>query len=57
MLCYRAKHPTKVYVWAGFSKRGSTVWNLHFRWNNGQDAVQYMDISDQTLVPFIVSLS
>ena len=55
MLCYRAKHPTKVHLWAGISKRGSTGICI-FDGIMDKIHVLYMDIFNQTLVSFILSL-
>ena len=49
-LIYRAKHPVKVHVWAGISMRGRTG---ICSFDGIMDAPVYVDILQQTLVPFI----
>jgi hypothetical protein len=46
----RAKHPTKVHVWAGISKRGRTGICV---FEGIMNAVLFVDILDKMLVPFI----
>ena len=49
-LKYRHKHPPKVHVWAGISKRGAT----HIVMFSGiMNATKYADILSASLVPFI----
>ena len=47
---HRAKHPVKVHVWAGISKRGRTGICI-FEGTLVKEL--YVDILDQTLLPFI----
>jgi len=46
----RAKHPTKVHVWAGISKHGRTGICL---FESNMDAPLYIEVLEQTLLPFI----
>lgn len=46
----RPKHPTKVHVWAGISKRGCTQIVI---FEGIMDAVLYTGILEQSLIPFI----
>ena len=46
----RPKHPTKVYVWAGISKRGRTGICIL---KGIMNAEHFVEILDKTLVPFI----
>ena len=47
---HRAKHPTKVHVWAGISLRGATGACI---FDGIMDAELYIQILDRTLVPFL----
>ena len=48
-LC-RAKHPVKVHVWAGISRRGATGICI---FEGIMDAPLYIDVLEKTLLPFI----
>ena len=50
MYLYRPKHPVKVHVWAGISKRGRTAICV---FEGIMDRFVFTDILDRTLVPFI----
>ncbi len=50
----RAKHPTKVHVWAGISKKGPTSICI-FEGINGCTALHWHYILKRTLIPFIQS--
>ena len=50
ILFYRPKHPTKVHVWAGISMRGKTEICV---FNGTMDAPLYIEILEQTLIPFL----
>lgn len=47
---FRPKHPTKVHVWAGISKRGSTGICI---FEGIMDRHLYIEILEKTLLPFI----
>ena len=47
---YRAKHPVKVHVWAGISRKGRTGICI---FEGIMDRFLFTEILDQTLVPFI----
>ena len=47
---FRAKHPVKVHVWAGISKRGPTGICI---FEGIMDAPLYVEVLRQTLLPFI----
>ena len=47
---YRPKHPVKVHVWAGISKRGRTAICV---FEGIMDRFVFTDVLDKTLVPFI----
>ena len=49
-ISYRAKHPVKVHVWAGISKKGRTGICI---FEGIMDHYLFTDILDKTLVPFI----
>ena len=49
----RAKHPVKVHVWAGISHRGRTGICI---FDGIMDAVLYVDIIGQTLLPFLETI-
>lgn len=49
----RPKHPVKVHVWPGISKRGRTGICI---FDGTMDAVLYISILRQTLLPFIQSV-
>ena len=46
----RAKHPVKVHVWAGISKRGRTGICI---FEGIMDAPLYIKVLNQTLLPFL----
>ena len=48
---FRAKHPVKVHVWAGISKRGPPTGICIFE--GIMDAPLYIEVLRQTLLPFI----
>ena len=50
IIFFRPKHPTKVHVWAGISRRGATQICI---FDGIMDAPMYTNILDQTLLPFI----
>ena len=50
---YRPKYPLKVHIWAGISKRGSTGICI---FDGIMDKELYIDILDQTLLPFVKSV-
>ena len=50
---YRPKHPLKVHIWAGISKRESTGICI---FDGIMDKELYIDILDQTLLPFVKSV-
>ena len=52
-LYYRPKHPVKVHVWAGISKKGPTPICV---FDGTMDAVLFVSILDRTLVPFLKSV-
>ena len=47
---FRAKHPVKVHVWAGISKKGRTGICI---FDGIMDRFLYVNILEQTLIPFI----
>lgn len=47
---FRAKHPVKVHVWAGISKKGATGVCI---FDGIMDRHMYTDILEKTLIPFI----
>ena len=47
---YRAKHPVKVHIWAGISKRGRTGICI---FEGIMDAPLYIQVLQQTLLPFL----
>ena len=47
---YRAKHPVKVHVWAGISRRGATQICI---FEGIMERFLYTSILDRTLLPFI----
>ena len=47
---YRAKHPVKVHIWAGISKRGRTGICI---FEGLMDAPLYIQVLQQTLLPFL----
>ena len=49
-ISYSAKHPVKVHVWAGISKKGRTGICI---FEGIMDRYLFTDILDKTLVPFI----
>ena len=49
-MCGRPKHPAKVHVWGGISKRGATKIVI---FTGIMNATRYTDILDASLVPFI----
>ena len=49
-LKYRHKHPPKVHVWAGISKRGATCIVM---FSGTMNATRYGDILSTSLIPFI----
>lgn len=51
ILHLREKHPVKVHVWAGISHRGHT--GIICIFDGKMDAVLYVDIIRQTLLPFL----
>ena len=48
----RPKHPTKVHIWGGISKRGATAVCI---FEGTMDAVLFCEILQKTLVPFLVT--
>ena len=50
VLSDRPKHPTKVHIWAGISKRGRTGICI---FEGIMNAELFIDILDKTLLPFI----
>ena len=50
LFLFRAKHPVKVHVWAGISKRGPTGICI---FEGIMDAPLYVEVLRQTLLPFI----
>ena len=50
MFTHRAKHPTKVHVWAGISEKGPTEICI---FEGIMIAPLYTSILDQTLIPFL----
>ena len=50
MFSLRAKHPVKVHVWAGISKRGRTGICI---FEGIMDAPLYIEVLNQTLLPFL----
>ena len=46
----KPKHPLKLHVWAGISRRGATEICI---FNGVMDATLYVDILNRTLIPFI----
>ena len=53
ILSFRAKHPVKVHVWAGISKRGKTGICI---FEGIMDASLYIEILEATLLPFLESV-
>ena len=49
---HSAKHPVKVHVWAGISRRGRTGICI---FEGIMDRFLFTDILDNTLVPFVIS--
>ena len=49
-MCPKPKHPAKVHVWGGISKRGATAIVI---FTGVMNATRYTDILDAALVPFI----
>ena len=49
-LTYRHKHPIKVHVWAGYSKRGATRLVM---FQGIMTATRYGDILTASLIPFV----
>ena len=47
----RPKHPTKVHVWAGISKKGAT--GICIFEGTMDDATLYCKILERTLLPFL----
>ena len=50
LFLFRAKHPVKVHVWAGISKRGPTSICI---FEGIMDAPLHVEVLWQTLLPFI----
>jgi len=50
---FRAKHPVKVHVWAGISRRGKTGVCI---FEGTMDATLYIKILEKTLIPFVESV-
>ena len=50
LILHRAKHPVKVHLWAGISLRGATGICI---FDGIMNALLYIDILDQTLLPYI----
>ena len=48
----RPKHPTKVHIWGGISKRGATAVCI---FEGTMDAVLFCEILQKTLVPFLAT--
>ena len=53
LFLYRAKHPVKVHVWAGISKRGRTGICI---FEGIMDATLYTKVLEKTLLPFLRSV-